>query len=164
MNDAIAPRYPDFQKNYHFSLLAMAATASIGAIWSSTSPDFGVSGVLDRFQQINPKLIFSVEAVSYNMKVHNHLDKLRQVVNGIGDSLEKVIIVPFCNTKNLHEIQLKGKEILVKSFIDMAKGNSTIEYEQVSVNTSRLLQRNIFDVLEFHKSFCFLKILFFIHF
>ena len=77
INDAIVPRYPDFQKNYHFSLLAMAATASIGAIWSSTSPDFGVSGVLDRFQQINPKLIFSVEAVSYNMKVHNHLDKLR---------------------------------------------------------------------------------------
>ena len=55
----------------------MAATAAIGAIWSSTSPDFGVSGVLDRFQQINPKLIFSVEAVSYNMKIHNHFDKLR---------------------------------------------------------------------------------------
>ena len=122
----------------------MAATASIGAIWSSTSPDFGVSGVLDRFQQIDPKLIFSVEAVSYNMKVHNHLDKLRQVVNGIGDSLEKVIIVPFCNTKNLHEIQLEGKEILVNSFIDMANGNTTIEYEQVSVNFFNITSKKYF--------------------
>ena len=40
---------------------------------SCTSPDFGVSGVLDRFQQINPKIVFSVEAVSYNMKIHDHL-------------------------------------------------------------------------------------------
>ena len=73
----------------------MAATASIGAVWSSTSPDFGVSGVLDRFQQINPKIIFSVEAVSYNMKTHSHMEKLRSVVNGIGTSLEQVIISKF---------------------------------------------------------------------
>merc|ERR1719510_2731193 len=115
----------------------MAATAAIGAIWSSTSPDFGVSGVLDRFQQINPKLIFSVEAVSYNMKIHNHFDKLRQVVNGIGDSLEKVVIVPFCSN-DVQENQLKGwlppkgKEILLKTFLDEAKGNTSIEYEQVT--------------------------------
>ena len=58
---------------------AMAAAASVGAIWSSTSPDFGVSGVLDRFSQIQPKVVFSVEAVSYNMKKHDHLGKLSQV-------------------------------------------------------------------------------------
>ena len=58
---------------------AMAAAASLGAIWSSTSPDFGVSGVLDRFSQIQPKVVFSVEAVSYNMKTHDHLSKLSQV-------------------------------------------------------------------------------------
>ena len=58
---------------------AMAAAASLGAIWSSTSPDFGVSGVLDRFSQIQPRVVFSVEAVSYNMKTHDHLSKLSQV-------------------------------------------------------------------------------------
>ena len=56
---------------------------------SCTSPDFGVSGVLDRFQQINPKVVFSVDAVSYNMKIHDHFGKLRQVCNGIGDNLLK---------------------------------------------------------------------------
>ena len=63
---------------------------NVGAIWSSTSPDFGVSGVLDRFLQIRPKVIFSVEAVSYNMKTHDHLGKLRQVVDGLYDALQQV--------------------------------------------------------------------------
>ena len=44
-------------------------------------------GVLDRFTQIQPKLIFSVNAVVYNGKVHNHMDKLEQVVNGIGTNI-----------------------------------------------------------------------------
>ncbi|KAK3084974.1 hypothetical protein FSP39_022234, partial [Pinctada imbricata] len=76
---------------------AMLAAASIGAIWSSTSPDFGVQGVLDRFTQIEPKLIFSVNAVWYNGKVHNHLEKLQQVVKGLPD-LEKVVVIPFVPT------------------------------------------------------------------
>uniref|UniRef100_A0A8C0Y256 Acetoacetyl-CoA synthetase n=1 Tax=Cyprinus carpio carpio TaxID=630221 RepID=A0A8C0Y256_CYPCA len=59
---------------------AMLAAASIGAIWSSTSPDFGVNGVLDRFSQIQPKLIFSVAAVVYNGKQHDHMEKLQNVV------------------------------------------------------------------------------------
>ncbi len=51
------------------ALVCMLAASSIGAIWSSTSPDFGVQGVLDRFSQIQPKIIFSVNAVHYNGKV-----------------------------------------------------------------------------------------------
>jgi len=78
--------------NCPLAIEAMAATSSIGAIWSSTSPDFGVSGVLDRFLQIQPKVIFSVEAVSYNMKTHDHLVKLRQVVDGLFDALERVVV------------------------------------------------------------------------
>ena len=58
------------------------------------------------------------------------------MVNGIGDSLEKVVIVPFCSN-DVQENQLKGwlppkgKEILLKTFLDEAKGNTFIEYEQV---------------------------------
>lgn len=73
---------------------AMLGAASIGAIWSSTSPDFGVVGVLERFTQIQPKIIFSVNAVHYNGKVHSHLDKLEQVVRGLPD-LQKVVLIPF---------------------------------------------------------------------
>ncbi|XP_071849062.1 acetoacetyl-CoA synthetase-like isoform X2 [Apostichopus japonicus] len=77
---------------------AMLAAASIGAIWSSTSPDFGVAGVLDRFSQIAPKLIFSVDAVVYNGKVHNHLTKLEQVVRKL-PGLEKVVVIPYVHEK-----------------------------------------------------------------
>ncbi|XP_059174105.1 acetoacetyl-CoA synthetase-like [Physella acuta] len=76
------------------ALVAMLASASIGAIWSSTSPDFGVVGVLERFTQIQPKLIISVNAVHYNGKIHGHLDKLEQVVRGLPDLL-KVVVIPF---------------------------------------------------------------------
>lgn len=57
----------------------MLATASIGAIWSSASPDFGINGVLDRFRQIEPKILISTNSVMYNQKIHAHLDKVRQV-------------------------------------------------------------------------------------
>ncbi|CAG5124946.1 unnamed protein product [Candidula unifasciata] len=73
---------------------AMLAAVSIGAIWSSTSPDFGVVGVLERFTQIQPKLIFSVNAVHYNGKVHSHIEKLEQVVKGLPE-LERVVVIPF---------------------------------------------------------------------
>ncbi|XP_070184746.1 acetoacetyl-CoA synthetase-like, partial [Littorina saxatilis] len=51
-------------------------------------------GVLERFTQIQPKLIFSVNAVHYNGKVHQHMDKVAQVVTGLND-LEKVVVIPF---------------------------------------------------------------------
>ena len=50
--------------------------------------------VIERFHQIKPKLLFSVRAVSYNAKRHDHLGKLREVVDAL-DSLQKVVIVPF---------------------------------------------------------------------
>nr|KAJ3419234.1 hypothetical protein HK105_007224 [Polyrhizophydium stewartii] len=72
----------------------MLAAASIGAIWSSASPDFGVMGVLDRFLQVKPKILVSVNAVFYNGKVHDHLGKLREVAEGL-ESVEKIVVVPF---------------------------------------------------------------------
>lgn len=71
---------PGYIPNCSLAVEAMLATASLGAIWSSTSPDFGVEGVLDRFKQISPKIMFSVDAVRYNNKIHDHLQKLTQVV------------------------------------------------------------------------------------
>ncbi|ORZ28038.1 acetoacetate-CoA ligase [Lobosporangium transversale] len=76
------------------AIIAMLAAASIGAIWSSTSPDFGTIGVLDRFSQIKPKLLFSVNAVVYNGRPHDHVQKLRQVLEGL-EMVEKVILIPF---------------------------------------------------------------------
>ncbi|KAI0244194.1 hypothetical protein L0F63_007386, partial [Massospora cicadina] len=76
------------------AVIAMLASASLGAIWSSTSPDFGASGVLDRFGQIEPKVLFSVNAIAYNGKVHSHLGKLRAVAEGLR-SLRRIVVLRF---------------------------------------------------------------------
>src|SRR6266542_4748603 len=78
------------------AVIAMLATTSIGAIWSSTSTDFGVTGVLDRFSQIRPKILFSVNSIVYNEKEYNHLDKLKIVVEKLrNEGLGKVVVIPF---------------------------------------------------------------------
>ena len=71
----VGDRVAGYLPNCPEAIEIMAATSSIGAIWSSTSPDFGVNGVLDRYQQISPKIIFSVEAVAYNNKVKKVKDE-----------------------------------------------------------------------------------------
>ncbi|KAI9012847.1 hypothetical protein BC832DRAFT_548173 [Gaertneriomyces semiglobifer] len=76
------------------TVVVFLAVSSIGAIWSCASPDFGITGVLERFSQVQPRILFSVNGVVYNGKSHDHLGKLRDVVQGL-PSLEKVIVVPF---------------------------------------------------------------------
>ena len=61
-------RVVGFVTNSHEAVIAMLATTSLGAIWSSCSPDFGIKGALDRFEQISPKLLFAVEQYYYNGK------------------------------------------------------------------------------------------------
>merc|ERR1719166_398650 len=102
------------------AIIAMAATASLGAVWSSTSPDFGVSGVLDRFSQIEPKVIFSVEAVSYNMKTHDHMGKLSQVVEKLS-SVEAVVIIPFVHQPNQIDLSCVRHSTLLEDFLQLGR-------------------------------------------
>lgn len=73
--------------------MAALATISIGAIWSSCSPDFGVPGALDRFSQVKPKVFFAVDGYFYKGKVFNNLEKIKSVVEKV-QSIEKVVIIP----------------------------------------------------------------------
>ncbi len=85
-----------FVPNTPEALIAMLATASIGAVWSSCSPDFGVPGVLDRFQQITPKILFSADGYYYNGKTFDCLQKLAEIVPQL-PSLEQVIVFPYAH-------------------------------------------------------------------
>jgi acetoacetyl-CoA synthetase len=76
------------------AVIAMLATASLGAVWSSCSPDFGVQGVLDRFGQIEPKLLFAADGYFYNGKTIDVVDRLRDIAHHL-PSVEKVIVVPY---------------------------------------------------------------------
>ena len=82
-----------FMPNMPETVAAMLASASVGAVWSSCSPDFGVQGVLDRFGQISPKVLFSADGYWYNGKTHDSLEKLREITNGL-PSLEHTVVVP----------------------------------------------------------------------
>ncbi len=76
------------------AIIAMLASTSIGALWSSASPDFGVQSIVDRFSQIQPKVLFAVESYSYNGKMIDCSDKIKEVTANI-PSIEKIILVPF---------------------------------------------------------------------
>ena len=69
------------------AIIAMYATASIGAVWSSCGPDFGARGVLDRYSQLTPKLIFCVDGYSYGGKLFDKRAEIRQIIGRPADAL-----------------------------------------------------------------------------
>jgi len=87
-------RVAAFLPNCPEAIVAMLAATSIGAIWSSCSPDFGINGVVDRFGQIGPKVLFTADGYWYNGKQHDSLAPVRGVLEQI-DSIETTVIVPF---------------------------------------------------------------------
>jgi acetoacetyl-CoA synthetase len=78
------------------TVIAMLATTSIGAIWSSCSPDFGVNGIVDRFGQIGPKVLFAVNGYYYNGKTCDTRPTVEGVVNAV-DSIEVTVMIPFAS-------------------------------------------------------------------
>ncbi len=87
-------RVAGFMPNVPGTVIAMLAAASIGAVWSSCSPDFGVQGVLDRFGQIEPRVLFAADGYFYNGKTIDLLPRLKQIIDGM-PSVEKLVIVPY---------------------------------------------------------------------
>jgi len=72
----------------------MLATTSLGAVWSSSSPDFGINGVLDRFTQIEPKVLFAADGYYYNGKTFDTRDKLKAICKAL-PTLSKVVVVSY---------------------------------------------------------------------
>ncbi|MBA6411806.1 acetoacetate--CoA ligase [Parahaliea sp. F7430] len=91
-------RVAGFMPNIAETVIAMLATTSLGALWSSCSPDFGISGVLDRFGQITAKVLFAADGYFYNGKTCDSLERVAGIVKAI-DSLEHVIVVPVVNER-----------------------------------------------------------------
>ena len=90
----VGDRVAGYLPNMPEAVIAMLATTAIGAVWSSASPDFGVQGVLDRFGQIEPKVLFAADGYFYGGKVFDGLEKLRGIQKGL-PSVERTILVPY---------------------------------------------------------------------
>ncbi len=87
-------RVVGFIPNMPEAVIAMLATTSLGAVWSSCSPDFGVQGVLDRFGQVEPKVLISADGYYYNGKTHDCLARLAEIEPKL-PTLEKILVVPY---------------------------------------------------------------------
>jgi acetoacetyl-CoA synthetase len=90
----IGDRVAGFLPNIPETVIAMLAATSIGATWSSCSPDFGTNGVVDRFGQIAPKVLFSADAYGYGGKRFDCLEKVRAVLDEI-PSIERLVVIPY---------------------------------------------------------------------
>jgi len=87
-------RVVGFLPNLPEAVVGMLASASLGAIWSSCSPDFGVPGVVDRFGQIEPKVVIAADGYFYKGRAFDTRDKLREVLAQL-PSVEATVLVPF---------------------------------------------------------------------
>ena len=85
-----------FVPNCPEAVIAMLATTSLGAIWTSCSPDFGVDGVLERFSQTKPKILFTANGYYYNNKYHNSTYKVSEIIRKLG-SLKNTIFFKNAN-------------------------------------------------------------------
>jgi acetoacetyl-CoA synthetase len=87
-------RVVGFTPNMPQTIIAMLAAASLGAAWSSCSPDFGIKGVLDRFGQIKPRILFTANGYWFKGK---SIDSLERIANILKDlpSIEKVVVIPY---------------------------------------------------------------------
>jgi acetoacetyl-CoA synthetase len=90
----VGDRVAGYMPNIPETIIAMLAATALGAIWSSASPDFGVDGVLDRFGQIEPKVLIAVDGYHYAGKRIDIRDKVRAVAGGIA-GLVRTVLVPF---------------------------------------------------------------------
>ena len=103
-------RVAGFVTNIPETIIAMLASTSIGAVWTSCSPDFGIKGVIDRFGQVKPKLLFAIEEYKYNGKAVNCREKVESVVSRITE-IEHVVWIP--------EFQDLMNENIIKKDLDI---------------------------------------------
>ena len=123
-------RVAGYMPNLPGTVIAMLAATSLGAIWSSCSPDFGAQGVLDRFEQIEPKILFGADGYFYNGKTIDVTDRLREIAKRL-PSVQKVIVVPY--TRSDPDIGAIPNSITVHEFMAPFQPR-VIEFERLPFN------------------------------
>ena len=123
-------RVAGFVTNIPETVIAMLATTSLGAIWSSCSPDFGIQGIYDRFSQIEPKVLFAIESYQYNGNIVNCTEKIEKIVEKI-PNIEKVIKIPIFNKlSNRNKVKLRNDKFIY--FNDLFDFTATeVSFEQL---------------------------------
>jgi acetoacetyl-CoA synthetase len=120
-------RVTGFMPNMPETIIALLAAASIGAVWSSCSPDFGIKGVLDRFGQIKPKVLFTADGYWFKGKRLDSLTRISGILKEL-PSIEKVVVVPY--TEEAPDIGNIPKAVSFRDF--SSEGSQTdLVFEQL---------------------------------
>lgn len=124
-------RVAGYMPNTPETVIAMLATTSLGAIWSSCSPDFGVRSILDRFGQITPKVLFMADGYIYNGKWFDCLEKIESLRKEL-PSLEKIIVFSYLNTS----LSLPSSSYVIgwERALEPFRHNETIDFVSVPFN------------------------------
>ncbi len=118
-------RVVSYMPNIPESAFAFLATASLGAIWSSCSPDFGTHSVIDRFQQIEPKVLFAVDGYHYQGKAIDRRSTVAELQQAL-PTLQKTVLLPYL-FPNLNAESYKNAML----WQEMPPARSELTYEQV---------------------------------
>jgi len=126
--DRIAAYLPNIPE----AVIAYISASTLGCIWSSCSPDFGTAGVIDRFSQIKPKILFIADIYFYNGKKINVLDRLDEIIKNV-PSIDKVVIVPYPG-KKINKFNKKKVDTFIWSELAISKKKKKIKYEMCGFN------------------------------
>jgi acetoacetyl-CoA synthetase len=131
-------RVASYSSNCAANVVAFLAAASLGAIWCSSAADFAPQGVLERLKTVRPKVLFSVDGVRYNGRVHDHLSKLDEVVRGLKESisageqeLEGVVVIAFMDEIGAKSDPSKHSYTKYSDFLDEGKAESDVQAEEI---------------------------------
>lgn len=123
-------RVVGYVANIYETVVAFLATASLGAIWSSASPDFGTESVIDRFTQIEPKVMITVDGYTYGGREFDRLDVAKSIQDEL-PTLEATIVIPFLHDDP--DINQLKRPIMFADAIHTSE-KLTLEYEYVNFN------------------------------
>lgn len=122
-------RIAAFLPNIPQATVSLFASMAIGAVWSSCSPDFGANSVVDRFKQINPKVLIAVDGYQYNGKPYSKMEVVQQIIKSL-PSLEVIIFIPYLD-----------ENVSLDTDIPTYKWETTLKEKAVQLN---------FEPVEFH--------------
>jgi len=123
-------RIAAYMPNMPETIVAVLAAAAIGAVWSSCSPDFGVQGVLDRFGQIEPRLLIACDGYFYAGKTHDVMPRVADITSSL-PTIERTVIVPYTGAPSAVETVRGG--IQWAEFLGTG-GGPTLEFEALPFN------------------------------
>ncbi len=122
-------RIAAYMPNMPETLITMLAAAALGAVFTSASPDFGVEGVVDRFGQVAPRLLFVADGYYYNGKTIDSLSRVAEIVARL-PSVERTVVARYVRGER-HDLSAIRNGVMLREFVDPFRWQTEIEFERL---------------------------------